>query len=114
MRGFSAPCVPGSFPPRLADVALHGAVFVGPSLLSAIALSSQGPPDPSLDASADPIIRASSPEQTLIWCRPPEILEGGGGGEVTEDEPKVYLESSDLWRQFHKHGTEMVITKSGR
>lgn len=33
---------------------------------------------------------------------------------MTEDEPKVYLEASDLWRQFHKCGTEMVITKSGR
>ncbi|XP_036954771.1 T-box transcription factor TBX2b-like [Acanthopagrus latus] len=33
---------------------------------------------------------------------------------MTEDEPKVYLEASDLWRRFHKFGTEMVITKSGR
>ncbi|KAJ3604627.1 hypothetical protein NHX12_029367 [Muraenolepis orangiensis] len=31
-----------------------------------------------------------------------------------EDEPKVHLEARGLWRQFHKHGTEMVITKSGR
>uniref|UniRef100_A0A668STT4 T-box domain-containing protein n=1 Tax=Oreochromis aureus TaxID=47969 RepID=A0A668STT4_OREAU len=31
-----------------------------------------------------------------------------------EDEPKLYLEASELWRQFHKCGTEMVITKSGR
>ncbi|XP_074493675.1 T-box transcription factor TBX3 [Sebastes fasciatus] len=35
-------------------------------------------------------------------------------GEMTEDEPKVYLEASDLWTQFHRCGTEMVITKSGR
>uniref|UniRef100_A0A3Q2WYI1 T-box transcription factor 3b n=1 Tax=Haplochromis burtoni TaxID=8153 RepID=A0A3Q2WYI1_HAPBU len=28
--------------------------------------------------------------------------------------PKLYLEASELWRQFHKCGTEMVITKSGR
>lgn len=30
------------------------------------------------------------------------------------DNPKVELESKDLWEQFHKLGTEMVITKSGR
>ncbi|XP_061608625.1 T-box transcription factor TBX2b-like isoform X1 [Phyllopteryx taeniolatus] len=30
------------------------------------------------------------------------------------DEPKVTLESLDLWNEFHKMGTEMVITKSGR
>uniref|UniRef100_A0AAX7SJU0 T-box domain-containing protein n=1 Tax=Astatotilapia calliptera TaxID=8154 RepID=A0AAX7SJU0_ASTCA len=34
--------------------------------------------------------------------------------ETAEDEPKLYLEASELWRQFHKCGTEMVITKSGR
>ncbi|XP_072289900.1 uncharacterized protein [Eucyclogobius newberryi] len=49
---------------------------------------------------------------------------GSGGGSVTaarsltppgdEDEPHVQLEAGDLWRQFHKCGTEMVITKSGR
>lgn len=30
------------------------------------------------------------------------------------DDPKVELEGKDLWDQFHKIGTEMVITKSGR
>lgn len=31
-----------------------------------------------------------------------------------EDDPKVILESKDLWERFHHLGTEMVITKSGR
>lgn len=31
-----------------------------------------------------------------------------------EDDPKVSLESKDLWERFHTLGTEMVITKSGR
>lgn len=31
-----------------------------------------------------------------------------------EDDPKVILESKDLWEKFHALGTEMVITKSGR
>ncbi|XP_037068790.1 T-box transcription factor TBX3-like [Pollicipes pollicipes] len=30
------------------------------------------------------------------------------------DEPGVQLESRRLWRQFHRLGTEMVITKTGR
>ena len=30
------------------------------------------------------------------------------------DDPKVTLESKELWEQFHELGTEMVITKSGR
>ncbi|TNN63694.1 T-box transcription factor TBX2b [Liparis tanakae] len=34
--------------------------------------------------------------------------------EEVDDDPKVILEAKDLWDQFHKLGTEMVITKSGR
>ncbi|KAF5899117.1 T-box transcription factor TBX3-like isoform X4, partial [Clarias magur] len=34
--------------------------------------------------------------------------------EEEEEEPVVHLEGMDLWRQFHRIGTEMVITKSGR
>ncbi|XP_051542802.1 T-box transcription factor TBX3-like [Myxocyprinus asiaticus] len=30
------------------------------------------------------------------------------------DDPAVHLEGKELWGQFHKSGTEMVITKSGR
>ncbi len=30
------------------------------------------------------------------------------------DDPKVELESKELWDQFHENGTEMVITKTGR
>ena len=31
-----------------------------------------------------------------------------------KDDPKVTLEHKELWEKFHKNGTEMVITKSGR
>ncbi|XP_062594325.1 T-box transcription factor TBX2-B-like isoform X2 [Saccostrea cucullata] len=31
-----------------------------------------------------------------------------------QDDPKVEIESKELWEQFHNFGTEMVITKSGR
>lgn len=30
------------------------------------------------------------------------------------DDPKVTLETKELWEKFHKFGTEMVITKCGR
>ncbi|KAK1331278.1 hypothetical protein QTO34_009229 [Cnephaeus nilssonii] len=33
--------------------------------------------------------------------------------DEVEDDPKVTLEAKELWDQFHKLGTEMVITKSG-
>ena len=32
----------------------------------------------------------------------------------TDPNIKVTLENQDLWREFHKIGTEMIITKMGR
>ncbi|XP_054468739.1 T-box transcription factor TBX3a isoform X1 [Anoplopoma fimbria] len=43
--------------------------------------------------------------------RPMKTLEPE---EEVEDDPKVHLEAKELWELFHKRGTEMVITKSGR
>ncbi|KAK2845828.1 hypothetical protein Q7C36_010682 [Tachysurus vachellii] len=37
-----------------------------------------------------------------------------GEEEEEEEEAVVHLEGMELWRQFHRIGTEMVITKSGR
>lgn len=115
MRSFSKLCVQGevpeTFPARVKNAALHGTLLAGPSMFPAIAVSSRGSSDPRLDATLEPMIQTSTPEQSAMFCRPPEILKIG---EMAEDEPKVYLEASDLWRQFHKCGTEMVITKSGR
>uniref|UniRef100_A0A669C3B0 T-box transcription factor 3b n=1 Tax=Oreochromis niloticus TaxID=8128 RepID=A0A669C3B0_ORENI len=58
-----------------------------------------------------PILRTSPPERSAVFSRSHELVEIE---ETAEDEPKLYLEASELWRQFHKCGTEMVITKSGR
>ncbi|XP_076364156.1 uncharacterized protein LOC143253735 [Tachypleus tridentatus] len=44
--------------------------------------------------------------------RPLRTLEPEEDG--IQDDPKVNLESKDLWEEFHALGTEMVITKSGR
>lgn len=35
-------------------------------------------------------------------------------GLAPEDDPVAHLEGKELWGQFHRSGTEMVITKSGR
>jgi len=44
--------------------------------------------------------------------RPNNMIELEDDG--VQDNPKVCLESKDLWERFHQLGTEMVITKSGR
>lgn len=46
-------------------------------------------------------------------------MMGSGGFDPEPDRPRsppatVKLENEDLWQDFHKHGTEMVITKAGR
>ncbi|KAI7813622.1 T-box transcription factor TBX3 [Triplophysa rosa] len=49
---------------------------------------------------------AASPAHLPVETRDPDV--------APEDDPVVQLEGKDLWGQFHKSGTEMVITKSGR
>ncbi|KAA8587164.1 T-box transcription factor TBX2b [Etheostoma spectabile] len=44
----------------------------------------------------------------------PRALKSVQTEEWLDDDPKVTLESNHLWKEFHKMGTEMVITKSGR
>lgn len=55
---------------------------------------------------------SSSPaDDHIIGLRPPLSSHDDDG---VVDDPKVTLEGRDLWEKFHKLGTEMVITKSGR
>nr|XP_055053942.1 T-box transcription factor TBX3 isoform X1 [Misgurnus anguillicaudatus] len=49
---------------------------------------------------------SASPAHLTVETRDPD--------QAPEDDPVVQLEGKDLWGQFHKSGTEMVITKSGR
>lgn len=44
----------------------------------------------------------------------PSSLKSLQQEEGLDDDPKVTLDSKNLWNEFHKMGTEMVITKSGR
>ncbi|KAM9391522.1 T-box transcription factor TBX3-like [Pholidichthys leucotaenia] len=115
MHTFSKLCVPGevpqTFPARVGDGGLRGSLLAGPPLFPTVATFSRESSDQGLDASADRVFRASPPERSTMFCRPREIRDVGG---TAEDEPRVYLEDGTLWRQFHKCGTEMVITKSGR
>jgi len=45
---------------------------------------------------------------------PPQSFTSLQTEEGLDDDPKVTLDSKKLWTEFHKMGTEMVITKSGR
>jgi hypothetical protein len=71
----------------------------------------QGPPQ--LPAGSSPFITA---EDVLAShsLGGPQVRPFEPEDDGIEDDPKVILESKDLWERFHVLGTEMVITKSGR
>ncbi|KAK2579735.1 hypothetical protein KPH14_011078 [Odynerus spinipes] len=66
-------------------------------------------PPGMLHASPHPLAphHLAGPHHPLV---PPHHPEEDG----VVDDPKVTLEGKELWEKFHKLGTEMVITKSGR
>ncbi|XP_063810092.1 T-box transcription factor TBX2 [Pseudophryne corroboree] len=88
-----------------------------PSFFPALALppSALGKPltDPSLAGAAEAGLHVSAlgHHHQAAHLRSLKSLEPE---EEVEDDPKVTLEAKELWDQFHKLGTEMVITKSGR
>ncbi|XP_006640960.1 T-box transcription factor TBX2b isoform X1 [Lepisosteus oculatus] len=69
-------------------------------------------PDPTLAGAAEAALHpALGHHHQAAHLRSLKSLEPE---EEVEDDPKVTLEAKELWDQFHKLGTEMVITKSGR
>nr|XP_061804171.1 T-box transcription factor TBX3-like [Nerophis lumbriciformis] len=93
--------------PELQDTILYRRFPTRSSLLPTV-LSSAKSSEPTLDSTADLFIRPSLPRQMFpCHCKTPTEGE-------SLDEPKLHLEASELWRQFHRCCTEMVITKSGR
>lgn len=110
-------------PNTASDITIDTMLARQPPFFPVIALTSHGSlplpvaqRHPTLDLSnAETILRLSSLEHHAATqsakLRPPKT---GGTEDATEDDPKVNLEARDLWTQFHKFGTEMVITKSGR
>ncbi|XP_074869697.1 T-box transcription factor TBX2 [Carettochelys insculpta] len=104
--------------PRPADFPMSAFLAAAqPSFFPALAL----PPaalakplqDPSLAAAAEAGLHVSAlgHHHQAAHLRSLKSLEAE---EEVEDDPKVTLEAKELWDQFHKLGTEMVITKSGR
>lgn len=68
-------------------------------------------PDHGLAGAAEAALHPALSHHQAAHLRSMKSLEPE---EEVEDDPKVTLEAKDLWDQFHKLGTEMVITKSGR
>ncbi|XP_045770191.1 optomotor-blind protein isoform X3 [Maniola jurtina] len=96
-------------------VAFHPLLAPRPSDFSVSALLTAGalPPPPYLPAALAAAAALSAPCPLLKPPPPPYAPLPPDDDGVTDD-PKVTLEGKDLWEKFHKLGTEMVITKSGR
>ncbi|NWH90739.1 TBX3 factor, partial [Aegithalos caudatus] len=124
------PVIPGTsmayhpfLPHRAPDFAMSAVLGHQPPFFPALALPPNGAAALSLPgALAKPIMDqlvgaaetgipfSSLGHQAAAHLRPLKTLEPE---EEVEDDPKVHLEAKELWEQFHKRGTEMVITKSG-
>lgn len=52
-------------------------------------------------------VRKTESEDALLES--PQPAAGSGN-----EDPRVDLQGSDLWKRFHEIGTEMIITKAGR
>ncbi|XP_067864602.1 T-box transcription factor TBX2b isoform X1 [Heptranchias perlo] len=106
---------------RAADFPMSAFLAAQPSFFPALALPPSGAAALSLPGAlgkpltdqnmADAGIHVSALGHQSAHLRPLKSLEPE---DEVEDDPKVNLEAKDLWDQFHKYGTEMVITKSGR
>ncbi|XP_077016042.1 T-box transcription factor TBX3 [Tamandua tetradactyla] len=123
------PVIPGTsmayhpfLPHRAPDFAMSAVLGHQPPFFPALTLPPNGAAALSLPgALAKPIMdqlvgaaETAIPFSSLgpqAHLRPLKTMEPE---EEVEDDPKVHLEAKELWDQFHKRGTEMVITKSGR
>ncbi|XP_042735915.1 T-box transcription factor TBX2 [Lagopus leucura] len=104
--------------PRPADFPMSAFLAAAqPSFFPALALPpaalAKPMPDPGLAGAAEAGLHVSAlgHHHQAAHLRSLKSLEPE---EEVEDDPKVTLEAKELWDQFHKLGTEMVITKSGR
>lgn len=111
---------PSSYFPAAALAALTGAggphshLYPG-SLLPKLAPHHPHPHHPlstPYTTAEDVVLASVAAHQLHPAMRPLRTLQPEDDGVV--DDPKVTLEGKDLWEKFHKLGTEMVITKSGR
>lgn len=70
---------------------------------SGLSHSARGSPDSTQDSGGNP--EKSGKSERKIECSP---------GYLVRDTVKVELMGQDLWKKFHRLGTEMIITKAGR
>uniref|UniRef100_A0A8C2VR41 T-box transcription factor 3 n=1 Tax=Chinchilla lanigera TaxID=34839 RepID=A0A8C2VR41_CHILA len=123
------PVIPGTsmayhpfLPHRAPDFAMSAVLGHQPPFFPALTLPPNGATALSLPgALAKPIMdqlvgaaETGIPFSSLGPQAPLRPLKAMEPEEEVEDDPKVHLEAKELWDQFHKRGTEMVITKSGR
>lgn len=96
------------------SVAPHSHLYAG-SLLPKLAPHHPHPHHPlgtPYTTAEDVVLAAVAAHQHHPAMRPLRAFQPEDDGVI--DDPKVTLEGKDLWEKFHKLGTEMVITKSGR
>ena len=94
--------------PEAASAALAGYPGAGP-------MGFPGMPPPSLASSYPALFPKfhGHPGAMGGYRLPPPPVPLPEDDDV-KDDPKVTLEHKDMWEAFNQHGTEMVITKSGR
>ncbi|XP_054710196.1 T-box transcription factor TBX3-like [Uloborus diversus] len=100
---------PFLLPPRPSDFSVSSILTPPHPYLPAAPFHSLPPPPlfPKPPLTAEDVLVPLRGHPPLRGLEPPE-------DDGVKDDPKVTLESKDLWDQFHTFGTEMVITKSGR
>ena len=76
---------------------------------------------PDLAPLSEPVAEEAAREPGLHGAPGPQLqpaqprwLKSLRPDDAEDDNPQVTLDSQNLWSEFHKRGTEMVITKSGR
>ncbi|XP_034082608.1 T-box transcription factor TBX2b-like [Gymnodraco acuticeps] len=101
---------PGALPLSAFLNAAQPCFFPGLAFPDVTSLSVPLPEHPASDAG---LMRAALGRQDQPVTLP-RTLKSLQTEEELEDDPKVTLDANHLWTEFHKMGTEMVITKSGR
>ncbi|XP_063922329.1 optomotor-blind protein-like isoform X1 [Zophobas morio] len=93
----NAHCYPGALLPKINHPHPHHAALAG---------------HPYTTAEDVVLAAVAAHNHHPAMVRPLRAIQPEEDGVV--DDPKVTLEGKELWEKFHKLGTEMVITKSGR
>ncbi|XP_048521797.1 optomotor-blind protein [Dendroctonus ponderosae] len=108
----TGPGAGGFFPSLLAQQAAAGPHGLYPgTLIPKIPHPHHALPGHPYTTAEDVLLQAVHNHHSAM-VRPLRAIQPEDDGVV--DDPKVTLEGKDLWEKFHKLGTEMVITKSGR